>query len=61
VGETVYLRDYTRSGRSLLPASRLLLHAATLGFDHPVTDEHLHFSSELPPAFAAELQRLRRG
>jgi hypothetical protein len=31
------------------------------GFDHPVTGEPLHFSSELPPAFEAELQRLRRG
>jgi 23S rRNA pseudouridine1911/1915/1917 synthase len=61
VGETVYLRDYTRAGRSLLPAQRLLLHAATLGFDHPVTGEHLHFVSALPPAFETELQRLRRG
>jgi 23S rRNA pseudouridine1911/1915/1917 synthase len=61
VGETVYRRDYTRAGRSLLPAQRLLLHAATLGFVHPVTGERLHFASELPPAFEAELQRLRRG
>jgi 23S rRNA pseudouridine1911/1915/1917 synthase len=60
VGETVYLRDHTRAGRALLPSHRLLLHAATLGFDHPVTGEHLHFSSELPPSFEAELQHLRR-
>jgi len=60
VGETVYLRDHTRAGRALLPSQRLLLHAATLGFIHPVTGEHLHFASELPPAFAAELQNLRR-
>jgi 23S rRNA pseudouridine1911/1915/1917 synthase len=60
VGETVYLRDHTRAGRVLLPCQRLLLHAATLGFVHPVTGEHLHFASELPPAFEAELQRLRR-
>jgi 23S rRNA pseudouridine1911/1915/1917 synthase len=60
VGETVYLRDHTRSGRALLPSHRLLLHAATLGFDHPVTGERLHFASKLPPSFEAELQRLRR-
>ena len=60
VGETVYLRDHTRAGRSLLPSRRLLLHAATLGFDHPVTGERLQFASALPPSFEAELQRLRR-
>ena len=60
VGETVYLRDHTRAGRRLLPSRRLLLHAATLGFDHPVTGEHLHFASELPPSFETELQQLRR-
>jgi 23S rRNA pseudouridine1911/1915/1917 synthase len=60
VGETVYLRDHTRTGRTLLPCPRLLLHAATLGFDHPVTGKHLDFASELPPSFEAELQRLRR-
>jgi 23S rRNA pseudouridine1911/1915/1917 synthase len=59
VGETVYLRDHTRAGRALLPTQRLLLHAATLGFNHPVTGEHLHFSSALPPSFEAELQCLR--
>jgi 23S rRNA pseudouridine1911/1915/1917 synthase len=60
VGETVYLRDHTRAGRALLPSHRLLLHAATLGFNHPVTGERLHFASEVPPSFEAELQRLRR-
>jgi len=60
VGETVYLRDHTRAGRSLLPSHRLLLHAATLGFNHPVTGERLQFASALPPSFEAELQRLRR-
>jgi len=60
VGETVYLRDYTRAGRRLLPSHRLLLHAATLGFAHPVTGEHLHFASALPPSFETELQHLRR-
>ncbi len=60
VGETVYLRDHTHAGRTLLPCQRLLLHAATLGFDHPVSGKRLDFASDLPPSFQAELQRLRR-
>lgn len=59
VGETVYVRDHTRAGRRLLPSNRLLLHAATLGFAHPVSGEPLHFTSALPSSFEAELQRLR--
>jgi 23S rRNA pseudouridine1911/1915/1917 synthase len=59
VGETVYIRDHTRDGRRLLPSSRLLLHAATLGFIHPVSREPLHFESPLPESFEKELQRLR--
>ena len=59
VGETVYIRDYTRDGRRLLPSRRLLLHAATLGFTHPVSGEPLHFDSPLPESFEKELQRLR--
>jgi 23S rRNA pseudouridine1911/1915/1917 synthase len=59
VGETVYVRDYTRIGRTLLPSNRLLLHAAMLGFAHPVSGERLHWTSALPSSFEAELQRLR--
>jgi 23S rRNA pseudouridine1911/1915/1917 synthase len=59
VGETVYIRDYTREGKTLLPASRMLLHAATLGFEHPVTRERLDFESPLPPDFQAALDDLR--
>lgn len=59
VGETVYIRDYTRDGRKLLPSRRLLLHAATLGFIHPVSGTALHFESPLPGSFETELQRLR--
>ncbi len=59
VGETVYIRDYTRDGGRLLPSRRLLLHAATLGFTHPVSGKPLHFDSPLPASFERELQRLR--
>ena len=61
VGETVYIRDFTRDGRPLLPAQRLLLHAATLGFEHPVTGAPLRWESPLPPAFVAAVEELRRG
>jgi 23S rRNA pseudouridine1911/1915/1917 synthase len=60
VGETVYIRDFLRAGRHPLPADRLLLHAATLGFDHPVTGRALAFRAEPPPDFTAVLDRLRR-
>jgi 23S rRNA pseudouridine1911/1915/1917 synthase len=59
VGETVYIRDLLRRGGKPIVSERLLLHAATLGFDHPVTGEHLHFTAELPPEFVAQVAKLR--
>jgi 23S rRNA pseudouridine1911/1915/1917 synthase len=60
VGETVYIRDLIRRGGKPIPCPRLLLHAATLGFDHPVTGKRLSFAAEPPPDFAAALAKLRR-
>jgi 23S rRNA pseudouridine1911/1915/1917 synthase len=60
VGETVYIRDHLRLGRPLLPSPRLLLHAATLGFDHPVTHERLQFSANLPDDFVSIVESLRK-
>lgn len=37
-----------------------LLHAATLGFTHPVTGELMEFHAELPDYFAAVLEKLRK-
>lgn len=59
VGETVYIRDLLRRGGKPIPSPRLLLHAATLGFVHPVTSEPLRFAAELPPDFTARLENLR--
>jgi 23S rRNA pseudouridine1911/1915/1917 synthase len=59
VGETVYIRDILRQGRQPLPAERLMLHAATLGLEHPVTRKILEFRADPPPDFAAILARLR--
>ena len=58
VGEQVYIRDYEAAGGKLLTAGRLMLHAATLGFVHPVTGERISLSSPLPPDFTAVVERL---
>lgn len=55
VGEQVYLRDFAGP---ILTSSRLMLHAATLGFDHPVTGARIALSSPLPADFVAVLDRL---
>ncbi len=39
--------------------SRQALHAATLGFTHPLTQEWLSFEAPLPPDFAALLKSLK--
>jgi 23S rRNA pseudouridine1911/1915/1917 synthase len=57
VGEPVYLRDHRGP---VIASPRLLLHAATLGFDHPVTAARIELSSPLPPDFTAVLEALRR-
>jgi 23S rRNA pseudouridine1911/1915/1917 synthase len=60
VGEKVYIRDFGARGGEPLPSPRLLLHAATLGFVHPITRTKVSLSSPLPPDFTRELERLRR-
>jgi 23S rRNA pseudouridine1911/1915/1917 synthase len=60
VGERVYVRDYMRTGREPMAAKRLLLHAATLGFEHPVGAVPMHFESPLPPEFESALEALRK-
>jgi 23S rRNA pseudouridine1911/1915/1917 synthase len=58
VGETVYVRDLLRGGRKPLPAPRLMLHAASLGFAHPVTGAAIDLSSPPPPDFVSVLESL---
>jgi 23S rRNA pseudouridine1911/1915/1917 synthase len=55
VGELVYIRDYRSKP---IDSPRLLLHAATLGFEHPITGEHVALSSPLPPDFTAVVDSL---
>jgi 23S rRNA pseudouridine1911/1915/1917 synthase len=56
VGERVYVRDY--AGRKI-EAARTMLHARTLGFDHPRTGQRMSFEREAPEDFRAMLESLR--
>jgi 23S rRNA pseudouridine1911/1915/1917 synthase len=59
VGERVYIRDFTRKGNEPIESPRLLLHAATLGFEHPISKKKVRLTSELPEDFSRELRKLR--
>jgi 23S rRNA pseudouridine1911/1915/1917 synthase len=59
-GERVYNRPL--KGEPIADASgapRLALHAAELGFIHPITDEPMHWEMPLPPDLRELLERLR--
>jgi 23S rRNA pseudouridine1911/1915/1917 synthase len=58
VGETVYIRDLLRAGRTPISAPRLMLHAARLGFPHPVTGVALDWTAAPPADFVAVLETL---
>ena len=56
VGERVYIRGFRGT---VVPAPRLMLHAAELGFVHPATSEEMRWTSELPRDMAEVLRSLR--
>jgi 23S rRNA pseudouridine1911/1915/1917 synthase len=58
VGEAVYIRDFVAAGKKPIESPRLLLHAAALGFLHPITGKRLYFESPLPDDFARVLRAL---
>lgn len=58
VGETVYIRDLLRDGRQPLPAPRLMLHAALLGFPHPVTGAPISLQAQPPEDFMTVIESL---
>lgn len=58
VGEAVYIRDLRERGDTPIPSPRLLLHAETLAFTHPITGEALAYKAEPPPSFVAALAGL---
>lgn len=56
LGERVYVRDYDQER---LPAPRVMLHAAELGFVHPVHGGSMKFEAPVPADFEEVLARLR--
>ena len=58
IGHAVVGDDQYGGVRQSLPTDRPLLHAATLGFTHPATGEHIAFEAPLPPGFRSVLDRL---
>jgi 23S rRNA pseudouridine1911/1915/1917 synthase len=58
VGESVYVRDFRGTP---IPAPRLMLHAAELGFEHPEGGRPLLFTAPPPADFEQTLARLREG
>jgi 23S rRNA pseudouridine1911/1915/1917 synthase len=54
IGEHVY----DRAGAARIAASRPMLHAASLGFRHPVNDRPVRFEDPPPDDFRALLERL---
>jgi 23S rRNA pseudouridine1911/1915/1917 synthase len=70
LGERVYVRGWSAApgggsqvgpdrGQCLLEAPRLMLHAAELGFVHPVTLRPVHWEKPLPADMRVVLERLR--
>ncbi|HMK44525.1 MAG TPA: RluA family pseudouridine synthase [Dissulfurispiraceae bacterium] len=60
LGDTVYGRKtMLERGRAKIAFPRQMLHAALLGFVHPVTGDYLEFSAPIPDDMAAVLAALR--
>ena len=59
IGHPVVGDERYHGTRESFVVPRLFLHAATLGFTHPVTGEELAFSSPLPDDLAGVLERLQ--
>jgi 23S rRNA pseudouridine1911/1915/1917 synthase len=57
VGERVYIRRFTGVP---IPAPRIMLHAAELGFVHPATNAEMRWTLPLPADMEQTLTRLRR-
>jgi len=58
VGETVYNREFYRTDRPQIASARLLLHAALLGFPHPVTGVLVELRTPPPDDFLTVLKSL---
>ncbi|MCU1496514.1 MAG: rluD [Acidimicrobiales bacterium] len=58
IGHPVVGDDRYNGVRQSLPSPRPFLHAEHLGFEHPVTGEHLSFDADLPPDLVAVQARV---
>jgi len=56
LGEKVYIRGFPGP---LLPAPRLMLHAAELGFVHPATEVEVRWDAPMPEDMTTVLRRLK--
>ena len=56
LGERVYVRDFRDPQ---IPAPRVMLHAALLGFVHPKTEQRVKWEEDPPEDFRGVLRRLR--
>jgi 23S rRNA pseudouridine1911/1915/1917 synthase len=64
VGDTLYgaaARIIVSGSRSLATLERNFLHASSLEFSHPCTQERLRFTAELPEELTGFLLKLRKG
>jgi 23S rRNA pseudouridine1911/1915/1917 synthase len=60
IGHPVVGDPRYRGERKAIPTPRMMLHSATLSFDHPTRPgQRLSFSSELPPDLAEVMETLR--
>lgn len=57
LGERLYVRDYTGP---VIPAPRVMLHAAELGFKHPGSGAEMMWKSEVPGDFGLLVAQLRK-
>ncbi|MFK8002494.1 MAG: RluA family pseudouridine synthase [Polyangiales bacterium] len=61
IGEKVYIRDYKNQNMPVIEAPRPMLHARTLGFEHPVSGEMLRFEAPRPPDFEEAIAAVTPG
>lgn len=60
IGEKKYLPEDDPNSSSRQGHSRIFLHAAELGFIHPVTNRPMEFKAELPPDLRKNWSKLKR-
>jgi 23S rRNA pseudouridine1911/1915/1917 synthase len=59
LGDKTYGKKVELKGKKKIIFPRQMLHAALLGFTHPVTREYIEFSSPLPDDMAQKISELR--